>query len=87
MNRSGWVVHKRAFVTLGHESLASACLGVGHKGMVQSSPFGGRGMHETYSYIRPRFPGIVLGLYPGRLCRLGVRPGTDVHLPPYQGGF
>ena len=30
-----WVVHKRAFVTLGHNSLPSACSGVGHKGIVQ----------------------------------------------------
>ena len=29
------VVHKRAFVTLGHNSLLSDCLGVGHKGIVQ----------------------------------------------------
>ena len=41
MNRPGWVVHKRAFVTLGHKSLPSACSGVGHKGMVKSSPVGG----------------------------------------------
>ena len=38
MNRPGWVVHKRAFVTLGHNSLPSACSGVGHKGIVQSAP-------------------------------------------------
>ena len=30
----GWC-HKRAFVTLGHNSLPSACPGVGHKGIVQ----------------------------------------------------
>ena len=35
MNRPGWVVHKRAFVTLGHNSLPSACSGMGHKGIVQ----------------------------------------------------
>ena len=29
------VPHKRAFVTLGHNSPLSACSGVGHKGMVQ----------------------------------------------------
>ena len=27
--------YKRAFVTLGHKSLSSACSGVGHKGIVQ----------------------------------------------------
>ena len=40
MDESLWVVHKRAFVTLGHNSLPSACLGVGHKGIVQSAPVG-----------------------------------------------
>ena len=38
MSSPGWVVHKRAFVTLGHNSLPSACSGVGHKGIVQSAP-------------------------------------------------
>ena len=38
---AGWC-HKRALVTLGHNSLPSACLGVGHKGMVQSAPIRGR---------------------------------------------
>ena len=36
------VVHKRAFVTLGHKSLPPACSGVGHKGIVQYAPIGGR---------------------------------------------
>ena len=35
MTRPGWVVHKRAFVTLGHKSLPSACSRVSHKGIVQ----------------------------------------------------
>ena len=35
----------------------------------------------------PGLAGVVLGLHPGRLRRLGVRPGTGVHPPPYQGGF
>ena len=35
MSRLGWVVHKRAFVTLGHNSLPSACSSVGHKGIAQ----------------------------------------------------
>ena len=52
MNRPGWVVHKRAFVTLGHKSLPSACLGVGHKGIAQCRPVGGRAMPETYGYVR-----------------------------------
>ena len=38
MSRPGWVVHKRAFVILGHNSLPSACLGVGHKGIVEYAP-------------------------------------------------
>ena len=33
----------------------------------------------------PESPGVVPGLHPGRLRRLGVRPGTGVHPPPYQG--
>ena len=37
-----WVVHKRAFVALGHKPLPSACLGMGHKGIVQYAPVGGR---------------------------------------------
>ena len=51
MTRPGWVVHKRAFVTLGHNSLPSACLGVGHKGIVQYAPVAGRAMPETYGYV------------------------------------
>ena len=51
-----WVVHKRAFVTLGHNSLPSACSGVGHKGIVQSEPVGGRAMPETYGYVRTSRP-------------------------------
>ena len=47
-----WWCHKRAFVTLGHKSLTSACLGVGRKGIVQSAAVGGRAMPETYGYIR-----------------------------------
>ena len=35
----------------------------------------------------PRLARVVLGLYPGRLRRLGVRLGTGVDPPPYQGGF
>ena len=34
----------------------------------------------------PESPESFLGLYPGRLRRLGVRPGTGVHPPPHQGG-
>ncbi len=43
MNRAGRVVHKRAFVTLGHNSLRSAWLGVGHKGIVQFAQLEGGG--------------------------------------------
>ena len=56
MSRLGWVVHKRAFVTLGHNSLPSACSAVGHKGIVQSAPVGGRALPETYGYIRTSRP-------------------------------
>ena len=56
MTRLGRVVHKRAFVTLGHKSLPSACSGVGHKGIVQSSPVGGRALPETYGYVRTSRP-------------------------------
>ena len=35
----------------------------------------------------PESPELFLGLYSSRLRRLGVRPGTGVHPPPYQGGF
>ena len=52
MSRPGWVVHKRAFVTLGHNSLLSACSGVGHKGIAQYAPVGGRTMPESYGYVR-----------------------------------
>ena len=52
MNRPGWLVHKRAFVTLGHNSLSSACLGVGHKGIAQSAPVGRRALPDTYGYVR-----------------------------------
>ena len=52
MSRPGGVVHKRAFVTLGHKSLHSACSGVGHKGIVQYAPVGGRALPETYGYVR-----------------------------------
>ena len=40
MTCPGRVVHKRAFVTLGHNSLPSACSGVGHKGIVQYAASG-----------------------------------------------
>ena len=36
----GWC-HKRAFVTLGHKSLPSACPEVGHKGIVQCAELEG----------------------------------------------
>ena len=42
VTRPGRVVHKRALVTLGHKSLPSACSGVGHKGIVQYAPVGGK---------------------------------------------
>ena len=51
MNRPGWVVHKRAFVTLGHKSLPSTCPGVGHKGIVRSAPVGGVTVDEKLSEI------------------------------------
>ena len=35
------MVHKRAFVALDHNSLPSACSGVGHKGIAQYVPVGG----------------------------------------------
>ena len=56
MNRPGWVVHKRAFVALSHNSLAPACSGVGHKSIVQSAPVGGRALPETYGYVRASRP-------------------------------
>ena len=57
MNRPGWVVHKRAFVTLGHNSLSLACSGVGHKGIVQSAPVGWREIDAgTYRYVRTSRP-------------------------------
>ena len=56
MNRFGKVVHKRAFVTLGHNSPPSDCSGVCHKGIVQSAPVGGRTMPETYGYVRTSRP-------------------------------
>ena len=56
MTRPGWVVHKRAFVTLGHNSLFSACSGVGHKGIAQSAPVEGRAIPETYGYVRTSRP-------------------------------
>ena len=51
------VPHKRAFVTLGHNSLPSACSDVGHKGIAQSAPGGGRAMPGTYGYVRTSRPG------------------------------
>ena len=42
ISRLGWVVHNRAFVTLGHKSLPSASSGVSFKGIVQFAPVGGR---------------------------------------------
>ena len=56
MTRPCWVIHKRAFVTLGHNRLPSACSGVGHKGIVQSAPVGGKGMTEIYGYVRTSRP-------------------------------
>ena len=58
MSRIGSVIQKRAFVTLGHSSLPSACLGVGHKGIVQYVSIGERvrAMPETYGYGRPSRP-------------------------------
>ena len=56
MNRLGSVVHKRAFVTLGHNPLPSACSGVGHKGITQSAPTGEGAMPETYGYVRTSRP-------------------------------
>ena len=51
-----WVVHKPAFVTLGHNSLSSACSGVGHKGIAQCASVGGRTMPEIYGYVRTSHP-------------------------------
>ena len=48
--------HKRAFVTLGHNPLPLACSGVGHNGIAQSAPVGGRVLPETYGYVRPSRP-------------------------------
>ena len=56
MSSPGKVVHKRAFVTLGHNSLPSACSGVGHKGIAQSAPVGRRALPETYGYVRTSNP-------------------------------
>ena len=46
------MVHKRAFVTLGHNSPPPACSGLGHKGITQSTPIGGRAIPEVYGYVR-----------------------------------
>ena len=54
MRPTGWVVHKRAFVTLGHNSLSSACLGMSHKGIVQSAPIGGRGVPQSLRAVGQR---------------------------------
>ena len=50
------MVHKRAFVTLGHKSLPSAFSGVGHKGIVPSAPVAGSVAPETYGYVRTSSP-------------------------------
>ena len=47
-----WVVHKRAFVTLGHNLLPSACSSVGHKGIEEYELAGGRATPDTYGYVR-----------------------------------
>ena len=52
MSSPSCVVHKRAFVTLGHKPLPPACSGVGHKGITQSTPIGGRAIPEVYGYVR-----------------------------------
>ena len=59
------VPHKRAFVTLGHKSLPSACSGVGHKGIVQYAAVGERVIPETYGYVRTSRP------------RVSELPGSD----------
>ena len=56
MSGPGWVVHKRAFVTLVHNSVPSACSGVGHKGIAQSAPLGRRALPDTYGYVRTSRP-------------------------------
>ena len=56
MNRPGRVVHKRAFVTLGHNSLPSACPDVGHKGIGAIRAGGGSTTPEIYGYVRPSRP-------------------------------
>ena len=70
MNRPGWVVHKRAFVTLGHKSLPSACLGVGHKGIAQCRP-AWRESDARDLRLRPHQP-------PQGLRTVGQRPGNPV---------
>ena len=62
---AGWC-HKRAFVTLGHNSLLSACPVVGHKGIAQYAPVGGRTMPESYGYVRISRP-------ESRSCRAATR--------------
>ena len=54
MNRLGRVVHKRAFVKLGHNSLHPACLGVGHNGMVQCPSVVEGTMPGAYGHVRSR---------------------------------
>ena len=58
MSRPGWVVHKRAFVTLGHNSLPSACSGVGHKGIVRTS---WKNDARAYGYVRTSRPSLRAG--------------------------
>ena len=50
------MVHKRALVTLGHNSLFSVCSVVGHKDIVPSAPVGGRAIPEAYGYVRASRP-------------------------------
>ena len=40
----------------GPQFAPSACLGAGHKGIVQSAPVEGRAMSETYGYVRTSRP-------------------------------
>ena len=39
-------------MTLGNNLLLSACSGVGHKGIEQYEPVGGRATPDTYGYVR-----------------------------------
>ena len=79
---AGWC-HKRAFVTLGHNSLHSACLGVGHKGMVQYSQLEGGLYPRPTATSAPAAQGLrTVGQRPGKPTPAvaGRRPAAFSHI-------